>query len=271
MKTRGLEVLVLLFAVVGGSGRVLAQGTNWDYGVVSELLGSATNAITQIERDDELRQSYEMLLVEQEITAEAIRRGLGERWEVRKVIEKVRRDALVRALRDEVNRGVAEPSDAEVRTGYERGKETVFSQPPRYTLDAIQLDRRDAVMLQKARTLETGKPVLDSQVNEIQGKSIVTLTSQQWVTQDFVAPDIWKALPGMKEGEVRVFDVDMGVYLIRRGSFRDKEPAALAEIRETVKQMVWAEKRQAAWENVLIETRQRIGLPAVPAPVSPKK
>ena len=115
------------------------QAQTLDAALAAEALRGATlnSATVILGRDVESADNYRELALEQAIAVQAGRFGLDERVDVQRALAAARRQVLVQALREEVERQVPGPDEASVRELFDKNK-TAFVAPSAYQLTVYE-------------------------------------------------------------------------------------------------------------------------------------
>jgi hypothetical protein len=249
-------LVALLLLIV----RSAAQQPAFDPGVAAEVMrGTVTaRAADAMQDNQQLLLDYQSAALEQELAQEAVKRGLAERMDVQQELQKARRQTLVRAVRDDVARAVAAPSEEELKQAYQSdpGRWTL---PAAYQLDVFLVAPGDTNGLAQARQLAAGKAVPDDALRFLNARALVLQSSGRWLEARDVVPAIWTNLPAMKAGEGRLFDTDGGLLFVRRGAFREQKTPPFEQVRGQIQAALHRQKQAEAWRDYLIQKRKELG------------
>lgn len=240
-------VTILIFpCVVNASDKMEDQTLLWEAGRLVQPDGFRA----MLQTNDVVRKVYRELDLQQQLVAEAVRRGISERIAVRQDIETARRSVLIAALATDIRAEAPKPEDAEARAAYEANP-TVFTLPERYLLDVIQLDPDNTNTMAAGRALHDSPDVGDDAFFAVVGQVIVTQRAGGWVTRPHVAPEIWQKLPLMQEGKVMFFAIDTGAFLVRRGPYNAPAQMTYEQAYDLIYQQLLLRSQDAHWKAFL--------------------
>ena len=238
-----------------------AQTSRFDTAVAAEVMRGtvAAQAAGAMRDNQQLILDYQNVAIEQELAREAAARGLAERLDVGHALEQSRRQILVQALREDLARGVPSPAEKDSQAAYQKDPGR-WALPEAYQLDVLQLDGTDAKGLREARALANGKPVSDAALQPLKVKVLGTQASGNWISAAQLAPEIWTNLPAMRQGTVRVFDLNGATLLIRRGMYREMRALSYEQVKGQIEMELRRVKEDAAWQQYLAKKRKELGL-----------
>ena len=244
------------------AGAASAQIQSLDFGVASEVVrGMMTprNAL-EIQQSTNLLSNYRDLALQQELAQEAFRRGLAERIDVQRRFEAARREILIRALQEDVVRGLPTPPEDEVKKAYEaRAKELILS--PAYQLDVWMVANTDTATLAKARAFATGKAVADETVSVLSNNQVQVQSDDRWFDSTTMASNVWAGLQDMQQNEVRTFpEGTNATIVVRRGTFRGQRQLTLDEARSVIVNELATRKANEAWNEFIQKKRKTLGV-----------
>lgn len=256
-----MKCVCLLVAALT-AGPLLAQNATIDYGVATEVVRTMMSDQTgqSILASTNLMANYRNFALEQELAQEAARRGLGERIDVQRIIEEARRDILIRALRNDVIRKTAEPTEKEIAEAYKKYADRLVL-PATLKLDVYTIAATETQLFERAQALLTGDAA--AAADQLPKRGFVHVTAQvanPWFNASQVAPAIWKRLLETPVGEAGVFPDGVNVLLIRKDDARESRPMTLDESRETVAAQVKRERQEKMWLDFVAEKGRLIGL-----------
>ncbi len=239
---------------------VSAQAQQSDFWAGAEVvmgqMGPST--IEQIRQSPELQVAYDGVLLEQYLAQESARRGLAERLDVQRALSVARRSVLVQALRDDVYRSSAAPSDADIKSAYQKDPDR-WGQPAAYQLDVFRIANDDGKARAAAAKLQTGKAVNDEDLATlVAARPQVTRASGAWLVEQQLPPVIWSALREMQPDEVRLFPDSQQTLVVRKGTFRAERRRNVEEAEPFVRQELLRTKGDLLWSNYLNQARARI-------------
>jgi hypothetical protein len=245
---------------------VFAQAQILDAAVAAEALrGAALNsAVNILGKDAESAGNYRELAVEQALAVEAGRYGLDERIDVSRALAAARRNVLIQALREEVERQVPAPEDKAVTEFYEKNK-TAFVAPSAYQIAVYEWADGAKVISsdldKKLAVADVEKAVADSG-----GKVIVPSSATAFVAENSMIPAIWTGLAAMKDGETRWFDGEKGSKVrVTRRAYRASKALTFEESKGDAARALLMRARAEAWQGYVNAMQQRLGLSAAAA------
>jgi hypothetical protein len=257
------RVSVLLLALsIGGIGASTARAqARFDAAVAAEVMsGSAAMQAAGIMRDDQrVFLGYLDVALQQELAQEAVRRGLTERLDVQNAQQNARRQILIQSLRDDLARSLPVATEAEMKAVFQADTNRWTFQAG-FQIDAVQLDAKDTNLMAKARAVVTGKPVPDADLAPFTNyPALATQGSGRWFTTNDFLPEVYAELPKMQQGEVRLFEMQAGPILIRRGAGRQQRPMTFDEARAQIQIDLQAQRLQKAWDDYIARKRKELG------------
>lgn len=248
-------------ALLVGTANVNAQVGPMDFGVASEVVRSLTSERTAIEiqQSTNLLASYRDVAIQQELAQEAVRRGLTERVDVQRTLEQYRRQVLVQALRQDIERRVPQPTDEQLAAAFKERSAGLLL-PPAYQMDAWMITPADTQSLALARSFASGKPVADETVAVLAAPRILTADENTWVNAGQMSSNVWSGLMAMQLSEVKLFPDGSNTMVVRRGPFRAQRPLTLDEARPLLIQELRARQAGEQWQAQLEKMAREIGL-----------
>ncbi len=254
-------VAVIAAALAMWSASVRAETNAIDFWAATEVvmgqMGPAT--LEQLGQSPELMQQYKDVLLQQHLAQEAARRGLTERLDVQRALSVARRNVLVTALRDELIRQIPPPTEAEIKTVYQKGRER-WLLPEAYRLDVFSFVSNDNTARDAAMKLAHGRPVADADLAQLVNvQTQMLMRTGVWLTTNNIPnQSIWKGLALMKENEVRLFPDGPGTLVVRRGPRREQKLLTIQEATPLIRSELMRERAERVWSNYLAEARGRV-------------
>ena len=229
--------------VANASDKMEDQTLLWEAGRLVQPEGLRAT----LQTNEVVQQVCRELDLQQQLAAEAVRRGISERIVVRQDIETARRSVMIAALAADIRAEAPKPEDAEARAAY-ASDPTVFTLPERYLLDVIQLDPENTNTMAAGRALQDSPDVGDDAFFAVVGRVIVTQRAGGWVTRPHVAPEIWQKLPLMQEGQVMLFAIDTGTFLVRRGPYNAPAQMTYEQAYDLISQELLLRSQDEHWK-----------------------
>jgi hypothetical protein len=252
----------LIAALVLAAGMTTrAQMRSMDFGVAGEVVRGLTSERTGLEilQSTNLLANYRDLAIQQELSVEAVRRGLTERVDVQRTLEQYRRQVLVAALRQEIERKVTPPTEEKIAAAFKEIKPPP-TLPAAYQMDAWLVPAADTQSLALVKSMAVGKPVADETVATIKAPRLVSQEAEAWLAQGQISTNVWNGLAQMLANEVRLFPDGSNTMAVRRGAFRAERPLTLDEARPRIVSELTAREGEAAWRKFLEEKAKELGL-----------
>jgi hypothetical protein len=243
------------------AGAAQAQINNMDFGVASEVVRNLMNERTamEIQQSTNLLTNYREVALQQELAQEAVRRGLTERVDVQRTLEQYRRNVLVQALRQDVERRTKAPTEAEVAAIFKQQSTNLIMRPA-YQMDAWLVVPSDTQSLAMAKSFAIKKPVADETVAKITAPRLVKADQDVWLTSGQMSSNVWHGLMGMQLGEVQLFPDTSNTMVVRRGAFRAERPLSIEEARPALTAELTARAAAATWQAHLEQLAKELGL-----------
>lgn len=241
------------------------QAQTLDPALAAEALRGATlnSATTILGRDIESADNYRELALEQAIAVQAGRLGLDERVDVQRALAAARRNVLVQALREEVERQVPGPDEASVRELFDKNK-SAFVAPSAYQLTVYEWPKTVASTTAELTVKLVGAD-LEKIVADTGGKVVVPAANTDWMVEGRMIPAIWTGLAAMKDGETKWFDGEGGKVRVTRRAYREPKQLAYEEAKNDAARAFIMRKRAEAWQQFLGNLQQQLGLAPAPA------
>ena len=232
-----------------------------DFGVASEVVRGLTSERTamEIQQSTNLLANYRDVALQQELAQEAVRRGLTERVDVQRTLEQYRRQVLVQALRQDVERRVTPPTEEQIAAVYKE-RSASLTLPPAYQMDAWMVTPADTQSLALAKSFAIGKPVADETIAVLTAPRLITADENAWVGMNQMSSNVWSGLMSMQLSEVKLFPDGSNTMVVRRGAFRAQRPLSLDEARPLLVQELNARQAAAQWQAHLEKTARDLGL-----------
>lgn len=255
---RACAVATLIVLAVSGAR---AQQGPFDFGVASEVVRSLTSERTamEIQQSTNLLANYRDVAIQQDLAQEAVRRGLTERVDVQRTLEQYRRQVLVQALRQDVERRVTPPTDEQLAAAFKE-RAASLNMPPAYQMDAWMVAPADTQSLAMAKSLAGGKPVADETVALLKAPRLISADENAWVGMGQMSSNVWSGLMSMQLSEVKLFPDGSNTMVVRRGAFRAQRPLTLEEARPLLIQDLNARQAAAQWQAHIEKTARDLGL-----------
>ncbi len=253
--------LILLFSLAV-AGSASAQTAPVDLNLAAEVWRStmSQDSLQSINTTTNLLASYKTLALQQELAQESARRGLTERVDVRRSLEEARRNVIIEALRNDVVKSAATPTEEEIGTAYERlsGQLVV---PEALSLDVFSIAGTESGKVSDAVTLLTDSADAAAEKLVSEGFKHVTADIEEpWFNATQMTTNIWSALQDMGDGAVDSFPDGANVLVIRKISERDSRTMTLDESRDIVRNQLLRERQDRLWNIYQRETLQKLGL-----------
>ena len=255
------KMIAATAALLAWAATAGAQMGPMDFGVASEVVRSLTSERTAIEiqQSTNLLASYRDVAIQQDLAQEAVRRGLTERVDVQRTLEQYRRQVLVQALCQDIERRVPQPTDEQIAAAYKE-RTAGLQLPPAYQMDAWMITPADTQSLALARSFASGKPVADETVSVLTAPRILTADENTWVNAGQMSSNVWSGLMAMQLSEVKLFPDGSNTMVVRRGPFRAPRPLTLDEARPLLIQDLRGRQAAEQWQAHLEKTAREIGL-----------
>lgn len=251
---------------------VATQAQSLDAAIAAEALRGATlnSAINILGSDAGSADNYRELTLEQGLAVESGRLGLDERIDVQRALAAARRQVLVQALREEVERTVGAPDEKAVKEFFEKNK-SAFVSPDAYQLTVYEwADTPKGTIEELTTKLAGAEP--EKAVEASGGKVVVPAKSDAWLTEKSMIPAIWSGLAAMKDGESKWFDGEKkGRVRVTRKAFQATKQLTFEEAKDAATRALIMRTRAETWQQYLQGMQQRLGLvsPAAPAEAKP--
>lgn len=196
--------------------------------------------------------------VEQELAQESARRGLDERLDVQRALIQARQQILLQALQAEVTRAVKAPSDADVKTHFDKNKDEIKLKEA-VRAEVYVLDGSVPASVEIARTAVANQKIEAAELQKTRFR-MVAKADDMWVAKDNFPEEIWNEIKTLPAGKVRFFKDGDNFLLLRYEEHRPERAATLEESKEEIRRALMAEKQQKAWVDYVEATRKRIGV-----------
>jgi hypothetical protein len=231
--------------------------TPFDEGLAVEILrGETLQAAWQLaQTNPEVANRYVMSAVEQGLAMEAAQMGLAERADVQGALQRARRNILVQAMRENHARGIAAPSDAEVKAYYDSRKAD-FKLPEAYRVTAVQFTDVSAEKADRITTLVKSGKGTTNELVKAEGTLVASGGRDEWIARNNIIPPVWEQLGRIKDGQQTFIHTNRVMVVFTRNAYRPESPASFEEARGSAFQELWNERRNQAW-NALITERVR--------------
>ncbi|NCC52333.1 MAG: peptidyl-prolyl cis-trans isomerase, partial [Spartobacteria bacterium] len=190
-------------------------------------------------------------------------RGLTERMDVQHNLQNLRRQALARALRDDIYRNTPAPTEEEIQATYDDNPER-WVQPEAYLLDVLQYDPADTGTAVSAEELALQKIVEDDQLETLKGQWLATQVTGPWIASNQVDAVIWTDLAGLQDGQAMVFDNERATLFIRRGAHRMETVLPLEEVRADIRNALLSARQEEAWQSFVENEQKKLGFAPLP-------
>jgi hypothetical protein len=235
-----------------------------DAAVAAEALRGATlnSAVNILGRDGETAGNYREIAMEQALAVQAGRLGLDERIDVQRAMANARRNVMVQALREEVERQVPPPDEAGIKDLYEKNK-SAFVSPSAYQLTVYEWPASVKFTAAELTVKLTGTDI-EKAVADSGGRVVMPAASTEWLVEARMIPQIWTGLAAMKDGETKWFDGETGKVRVTRRAYREPKPLTFDEARADATRVLVLRMRAEAWQRYLLAMQQQLGL--APAP-----
>ncbi len=258
MKT-GVQMMFGVWAL--SAAAILAQTTSVDPAIAMELLrvASESAAVGAVRSNPDLARMYSSSLLEQELAQEAARRGLAERLDVQRAMLNARRQILIQALRADISRGAAAPTDAEVKRRFEQNRPDL-KLPEAVKADLYLVDGAAPNSLETVRAAQAAQQIDPARLQKTRFR-LVADAAQAWAARNVFPEDVWNEVRKMKKDQVRFFSLPDGNYLlVRFEDYRAERPAALEEVAEDLRNQILREHEQKLWDDYLAAQRKKLGI-----------
>jgi hypothetical protein len=111
--------------------------------------------------------------------------------------------------------------------------------------------------LQAAEALHNQQEVTDQDFLAVGGTLIATQQQSGWITQPSVAPAIWQQLPDMQPGQVKLFQIETGSFLIRRGQHEPPSQMTYDQAAPLIRQQLQQRNQEQHWQEFLEKYRTK--------------
>lgn len=232
-----------------------------DSALAAEILSGqlSTQAGGLLAGNTQLQGVYANRLLEQELVQEAARRGLPERFDVQEAMRKLRWQLLIRALREDVVRGIPIPKETEIKQAFEKEK-TRWHFPEGYRLDVYSVPTTNTAAVGQLNLAVTAKKVDEKAMQTIGARKVGDSTSGVWIVKENMPPAVWEALPTMATNDLRVFKLDAETVLVKKVEYRKDRDMTYDEAKESVKMYILGGRADAAWETYLKRKLSDLGI-----------
>ncbi|MCX7819010.1 MAG: peptidylprolyl isomerase [Kiritimatiellae bacterium] len=233
-----------------------------DQTIAAELLrGAVANqSLNVLVQSPDLQRNYVIGVIEQELVQEAARRGLQERLDVQRALMQSRYQILIQALQQDVMRRVPPPADAEVQAAYRKDKDR-WVMPEAYRLLIFAADDTNTNAVAALRAAAGTTPPNAERLTAAGARPLLPPAAGEiWVTERDIVPEVWKALPSLRDGESRTFGVQNSVWLVHRIAYRKSGPMTFEQARDAIRAELLQQRQRQEWEAFLDARRRALGL-----------
>jgi EpsD family peptidyl-prolyl cis-trans isomerase len=182
---------------------------------------------------DGLRRQVLDELIDQQLAIEqAVKQKLDRSPEVVLAIELARRNVIAQAYRDQMERLLPEPTDAEARKYYLEHPE-LFSGRRIYKIEETVISSPDAPVA-KLREMAMLRRSAEDFASFLKKQNARFVTSTETLAAEQISKDVLRALNPLKDGETAIFEASQAVRALRVVSSRQEpldQRAALPGIR----------------------------------------
>lgn len=258
-----MRMTIRMIAVLGVAATLAARAQTHvlDQTIATELLRGATGemAVGALQSSPDFARMYTTSVLEQELAQEAAMRGLGERLDVQRALMTARYTILIQALQQDVARGTAQPTDAEVEAQYKKNR-AEYKLPEAVKADVVILDGTETNALEVARAAALAQTIDPENLKKTRFQELAR-ADQVWVARDVFPEDVWKQVREMEKGRVSFFRMPNSNYMIvKYEDYRAERPATLDEAKDGIRNQMAGERQRKAWEDYLEATRTKLGL-----------
>lgn len=237
-----------------------AQSHMLDQTVATELLRGDTGqmAIGALQNSPDFARAYTVSVLEQELAQESARRGLPERLDVARALLQARYQVLIQALQADVARGQPPPTDADVKSFFEKNKKDMVL-PEAVKADLFAVDGTDSNALEVVRSAVAAQKIDPVALRRARNRQVAA-AAQVWVGKDVFPEEVWKSVRQMVKNQIQFFRVQGNYWLIRYEDYRAPRPATLEEVSGEIRNKITQERVQKAWDAYVKATQKKIGL-----------
>jgi len=248
------SLFLLIFLTNAHSQQIL-----WDKAVISEIMReySIMRANDAMKNNQDLLLNYQQLLIEQEISQEAVRSGLTERIDVIHQLQAARRAILVNAMKDDISRQVPMPDMTAMQLYYHK-KINKYTLSEAFKLDIFELDNTNTELLRLAEKMITTKFLEKGLLIKTGAKSISKGDENKWFTEKEINKDVYKALKEMKDGETRMFKLRSNTFVFHRIAYRNKTTIPFENVQSDIIMEIKKQKTEDAWEKYIQHIKNRL-------------
>jgi hypothetical protein len=244
--------------------RVLAQDTNrvaLDYGLAAEVLKlDPSQVAAAVDQSQQASATYQNAAMAQHLAQLALQRGLTARYDVSRALHEAEQRVLIMALRGDVVRDVAAPTDSETKAFYEKNV-TRWQYPDQFQADAIRVSNAVPTMVSALVTALAATNWLEK-VQGIASNAVVMATAQSgaWFGTNQVDQVIWQALTEMKHGAVKDVKVGDQVVVVHRADFRKAGKVPFDKAKNEAAAMLRQEREEKAWQDFINGEKSKAGI-----------
>jgi len=246
--------LFLIFMTNAHSQQIL-----WDKAVISEIMRdySIMRANDAMKNNQDLLLNYQQLLIEQEISQEAVRRGLAERIEVIHQLQAARRAILINAMKDDISRQVPMPDMTAMQLYYHKNINK-YTLPEAFKLDVFELNDTNTELLRLAEKMISAKYLEKGLLIKTGAKSISKGDENKWFTEKEINKDVYNALKEMKDGEIRMFKLRPKNFVFHRIAYRNKTIIPFENVQSDILMEINKQKTEDAWEKYIQHIKNKL-------------
>ena len=126
--------------------------------------------------------NYQNLMIEQEVSQEAVRRGFCERLDVSHQLLNVRRAILIKAMKDEIFRQIPNPQITELHVYYQDNLSR-FTVPDTFKLSIFELDPSNNKLMSIASNMNNNNSIEIDKLVQTGAKQLIKDTDNNWFTE----------------------------------------------------------------------------------------
>lgn len=256
------SALAILLALAAGCGRP-AEPTAYIARVGEAYLTEADLPPADSAGTAARREAVDAWVTTQLLYQEALRRGFGEREELRDQIVRTEQQLTVNAYLDEELFAEDAVDEASVEAYYASAGDVFTLRGEVALVSTAAFDERDAANQLRTRVLggiPWGEALRQMRDDPALGRHLLDAATRRYVTAATLYPEqLWKLARTMKPDDVSfVVATDAGYHVLLLHRFQAAGTRAdLEYVREEIRNRVLIEQRRVRYRSLLAEIRQR--------------